>query len=114
MKFLASALSVLVAAVSAVQAVSVSGPRLLAVLDDLADKDTYSTFFGDLEGPSRTPCTFQCVLFSCSRLLTPYLGRGFAVSCETAKSSTVSLFHLGERAYDHVIFFPTKAKGAIQ
>ncbi|KAL1887880.1 oligosaccharyl transferase glycoprotein complex, beta subunit [Sporothrix stenoceras] len=87
MKFLASVASLLLAAVSAVQAVSVSGPRLLAVLDDLADKDTYSTFLGDLEG------------------------RGFSVSYETAKSSSVSLFRLGERAYDHVIFFPTKAKG---
>ncbi|ERS99502.1 oligosaccharyltransferase complex subunit beta [Sporothrix schenckii 1099-18] len=87
MKLLASVLSLLAAAVSVVQAVSASGPRLLAVLDDLADKDTYSTFLGDLEG------------------------RGFSVSYETAKSSTVSLFRLGERAYDHVIFFPTKAKG---
>ena len=52
MKFLASALSLLLAAVSAVQALSVTGPRLLAVLDDLADKDTYSTFLGDLEGSS--------------------------------------------------------------
>ena len=50
MKFLASAVSLLAAAVSAVQAVSVSGPRLLAVLDDLADKEAYSTFLGDLEG----------------------------------------------------------------
>lgn len=50
MKFLASATALLAAAVSAVQAVSVSGPRLLAVFDDLADKDTYSTFLGDLEG----------------------------------------------------------------
>lgn len=52
MKFLASVASLLLAAVSAVQAVSVSGPRLLAVFDDLADKDTYSTFLGDLEGAS--------------------------------------------------------------
>jgi oligosaccharyltransferase complex subunit beta len=50
MKFLTSIASLLLAAVSAVQAVSVSGPRLLAVFDDLADKDTYSTFLGDLEG----------------------------------------------------------------
>ena len=39
------------------------------------------------------------------------IGRGFDISYETAKSSSVALFRLGERAYDHVIFFPTKAKG---
>ncbi|CAK7234467.1 oligosaccharyl transferase glycoprotein complex, beta subunit [Sporothrix bragantina] len=87
MKLLASAVSLLAAVISAVQAVSVSGPRLLAVLDDLADKEAYSTFLGDLES------------------------RGFSLTYETAKSSSVSLFRLGERAYDHVIFFPTKAKG---
>ncbi|CAK7567362.1 MAG: oligosaccharyl transferase glycoprotein complex, beta subunit [Sporothrix epigloea] len=87
MKFLTSAITLLAAAISAVQAVSVSGPRLLAVLDDLADKEAYSSFLGDLEG------------------------RGFSLTYETAKSSSVALFRLGERAYDHVIFFPTKAKG---
>ncbi|CAK7273451.1 oligosaccharyl transferase glycoprotein complex, beta subunit [Sporothrix epigloea] len=87
MKLLVSAIALLAAAISAVQAVSVSGPRLLAVLDDLADKEAYSTFLGDLEG------------------------RGFSLTYETAKSSSISLFRLGERAYDHVIFFPTKAKG---
>ena len=30
----------------------------------------------------------------------------------TPKSEGLSLFRLGERTYDHVIFFPTKAKGA--
>ena len=31
-------------------AVSASGSRLLAVLDEVAEKDKYSTFFGDLAG----------------------------------------------------------------
>lgn len=38
-------------------------------------------------------------------------GRGFKITFETPKSESVSLFHLGERSYDHVIFFPTRSKG---
>lgn len=38
-------------------------------------------------------------------------GRGFKLSFETPKSESLSLFHLGERAYDHVILFPSKLKG---
>ena len=33
------------------------------------------------------------------------------MSFETPKSETLSLFHLGERAYDHLIVLPTKSKG---
>lgn len=87
MKFFTSVLAILLAAVSAVQAFSATGSKLLAVFDDAADKDSYSNFFSDLAG------------------------RGFDITYETAKSTSVSLFHLGERAYDHVIFFPIKAKG---
>lgn len=50
MKSLFSLLVLLLAAV--VQAVSSAGGRLLVVLDDVADKEKYSTFFGDL---ARTP-----------------------------------------------------------
>lgn len=46
MKSLFSLLVLLLAAV--VQAVSSAGGRLLVVLDDVADKQEYSTFFGDL------------------------------------------------------------------
>lgn len=46
MKTLFSLLVLLLAAV--VQAVSSVGGRLLVVLDDVADKEEYSTFFGDL------------------------------------------------------------------
>ncbi|KAB5562920.1 oligosaccharyl transferase-like protein [Coniochaeta sp. 2T2.1] len=70
-----------------VSAISSTGDRLLAVLDDVADKAGYSKFLGDLES------------------------RGFKITYETPKSESLSLFRLGERKYDHVVFFPTKAKG---
>ncbi|KAK4682188.1 LOW QUALITY PROTEIN: oligosaccharyl transferase glycoprotein complex, beta subunit [Podospora pseudoanserina] len=70
-----------------VSAVSTSGNRLLAVFDEVGEKENYSKFLGDLEG------------------------RGFQITYETPKSESLVLFHLGERAYDHVIFFPTKTKG---
>jgi hypothetical protein len=38
-------------------------------------------------------------------------GRGFQLSFETPKSESLNLFHLGERTYDHIIFFPIKTKG---
>ncbi|KAK4216598.1 Dolichyl-diphosphooligosaccharide--protein glycosyltransferase subunit wbp1 [Rhypophila decipiens] len=83
-----SLLSFLVLAfVSVVAAISTTGDRLLVILDDVADKANYSKFLGDLET------------------------RGFKIAFETPKSESLSLFHLGERAYDHVIFFPTKIKG---
>lgn len=40
----------LLALASVVAAISTSGNRLLVVLDDVADKATYSKFFADLEG----------------------------------------------------------------
>ncbi|KAK4162445.1 Dolichyl-diphosphooligosaccharide--protein glycosyltransferase subunit wbp1 [Cladorrhinum sp. PSN259] len=70
-----------------VSAVSTTGNRLLAILDDVADKENYSKFLGDLTS------------------------RGFELTFETPKSESLALFHLGERKYDHVIFFPTKTKG---
>ncbi|OTB01788.1 hypothetical protein M426DRAFT_323147 [Hypoxylon sp. CI-4A] len=70
-----------------VHAISSSGDRLLVVLEDLAEKENYSKFLGDLEG------------------------RGFQINYETPKSEGLSLFHLGERSYDHLLFFPTKSKG---
>ena len=50
MKLFTSVLAVLLAAVSAVQALSASGSRLLAIFDETADKDNYSSFLGDLAG----------------------------------------------------------------
>ncbi|KAI0967890.1 Dolichyl-diphosphooligosaccharide--protein glycosyltransferase subunit WBP1 [Xylaria arbuscula] len=78
----------LLALVAVVNAISSSGGnRLLVILEDVAEKDGYSKFLGDLEG------------------------RGFDIAYETPKSESLSLFHLGERSYDHVLLFPTKAKG---
>ncbi|OHE99747.1 dolichyl-diphosphooligosaccharide-protein glycosyltransferase 48kD subunit [Colletotrichum orchidophilum] len=72
---------------AAVHAVSVTGGRLLAILDDVAEKEGYSKFLGDLES------------------------RGFSISYETPKSESLQLFKLGERVYDHVLLFPSKSKG---
>ncbi|KAI0019947.1 Dolichyl-diphosphooligosaccharide-protein glycosyltransferase 48kDa subunit [Xylariomycetidae sp. FL0641] len=85
MRSLLSFLVLLLAAV--VQAVSSSGDRLLVVLEDVAEKAGYSKFLGDLEA------------------------RGFDITYETPKSDTLSLFNLGERSYDHILFLPTKSKG---
>lgn len=70
-----------------VHAISSSGDRLLVVLDDVVEKEGYSKFLGDLES------------------------RGFQINYETPKSEGLSLFHLGEKSYDHVLFLPTKSKG---
>ncbi|GAP90170.1 putative dolichyl-diphosphooligosaccharide-protein glycosyltransferase 48kD subunit [Rosellinia necatrix] len=79
---------VVLAFVAAVQAISASGgDRLLVILEDVTEKSGYSKFLGDLEG------------------------RGFDISYETPKSESLSLFHLGERSYDHVVLMPTKSKG---
>ncbi|KAK4240113.1 Oligosaccharyltransferase 48 kDa subunit beta-domain-containing protein [Achaetomium macrosporum] len=37
--------------------------------------------------------------------------KGFQLSFENPKSDSLALFHLGERSYDHILFFPTKTKG---
>ncbi|KAL6872087.1 Dolichyl-diphosphooligosaccharide-protein glycosyltransferase 48kDa subunit [Trichoderma novae-zelandiae] len=73
--------------VAAVSAVSTSGNRLLVVLDDVAEKEAYGQFLGDLTA------------------------RGFQVSYETPRSEGLTLFHLGERTYDHLLFLPSKVKG---
>ncbi|KAM0470415.1 hypothetical protein ACHAPX_009945 [Trichoderma viride] len=71
---------------AAVSAVSTAGNRLLVVLDDVAEKDLYSQFLGDLTA------------------------RGYDVSYETPRSEGLALFHLGERKYDHLLFLPSKVK----
>ncbi|KAL6872554.1 Dolichyl-diphosphooligosaccharide-protein glycosyltransferase 48kDa subunit [Trichoderma longibrachiatum] len=72
---------------AAVSAVSTSGNRLLVVLDDVAEKEAYGQFLGDLTA------------------------RGYQVSYETPRSEGLTLFHLGERTYDHLLFLPSKVKG---
>ncbi|KAI9732924.1 MAG: oligosaccharyl transferase glycoprotein complex, beta subunit [Claussenomyces sp. TS43310] len=72
---------------SVVTALSSSGNRLMVVLEELAEKTKYSKFFGDLEA------------------------RGFKLSFESPKNEKLSLFELGERAYDHLLVLPSKSKG---
>jgi len=85
MRSLFSFLALVVATV--VTAISTTGDRLLVILDNVEDKAAYSQFLGDLEG------------------------RGYKLAFETPKSESLALFRLGERLYDHVLFFPVKTKG---
>lgn len=57
----------------------------------------------------------RALLFCCGLvLIAVYLaGRGFKITYGTPKTEGLSLFRLGERTYDHVIFFPIKAKGML-
>ncbi|KAL1303628.1 hypothetical protein AAFC00_006988 [Neodothiora populina] len=77
----------LFALLGVVQALSSTGSRLLVVLEEAAEKSKYSKFWGDLEA------------------------RGFELSFESPKSTTLSLFKHGDLAYDHLILLPTKSKG---
>ncbi|KAJ5836860.1 Oligosaccharyl transferase complex subunit Wbp1 [Penicillium robsamsonii] len=70
-----------------VNALSSSGSRLLAILEDTEQKDLYSTLWADLEA------------------------RGYDVSIESSKSDQLALFKHGERAYDHLLILPPKSKG---
>ncbi|KAF2431324.1 Dolichyl-diphosphooligosaccharide-protein glycosyltransferase 48kDa subunit [Tothia fuscella] len=69
-----------------VTALSSSGNRLLVVLEESSEKDKYSQFWGDLES------------------------RGFKIHFDSPKTAELSLFHLGNRAYDHVLLLPPKSK----
>ncbi|KAF4455601.1 oligosaccharyl transferase complex subunit OST4 [Fusarium austroafricanum] len=69
-----------------VSAVSTSGNRLLVVLDNVTDKEAYTTFFRDLTE------------------------RGYDITFETPKSEGLSLFKHGARTYDQLVFLPTKLK----
>ncbi|KAI2931751.1 hypothetical protein CBS147320_2432 [Aspergillus niger] len=70
-----------------VHALSSSGNRLLVVLEDGSEKDLYSTFWSDLEA------------------------RGYDLVFESPKSDKLSLFDLGERAYDHLLLLHPRSKG---
>ncbi|KUI54217.1 Dolichyl-diphosphooligosaccharide--protein glycosyltransferase subunit wbp1 [Cytospora mali] len=85
MKFLLSSLLLFLAAVA--QAASSTGSRLLSIWEDVEDQKLYSKFIGDLEK------------------------RGYKISHATPKQEDLKLDHLGQRTYDHVLIFPTKAKG---
>ncbi|TKA72937.1 hypothetical protein B0A49_05009 [Cryomyces minteri] len=75
------------ALLGAVQALSSTGSRLLIVIEELAEKEKYGTFWGDLES------------------------RGYRLSFESPKSEALRLFKHGERAYDHLLLLPPKSKG---
>jgi oligosaccharyltransferase complex subunit beta len=93
---------------SVVQALSSSGNNLLVVLEELAEKSQYSKYLADLEGKGSSTINF----YGCRRMLIcRNTGRGFKITYEPIKSETVGLFHLGERAYDHLLILPPKSKG---
>ncbi|QIW95627.1 hypothetical protein AMS68_001145 [Peltaster fructicola] len=69
-----------------VSALSAQGNKLLVVIDDEADRSKYSRFWTSLEG------------------------RGYDITYKTPKDSSLSLFHLGEPAYSHLLLLPTKSK----
>ncbi|EEH21706.2 hypothetical protein PABG_03922 [Paracoccidioides brasiliensis Pb03] len=70
-----------------VHALSSSGNRLLAILENSAEKDLFSSFWEDLKG------------------------RGYSITFKSPKDGNLSLFKHGERAYDHLIIFSPKSKG---
>ncbi|KAK2813264.1 hypothetical protein FQN49_008317, partial [Arthroderma sp. PD_2] len=72
---------------AAVHALSSAGDRLLVIQEDDSERDLFSTFWADLES------------------------RGFKLTFESPKNTKLSLFHLGARAYDHLIVLPPKSKG---
>jgi oligosaccharyltransferase complex subunit beta len=49
-------------------------------------------------------------LRSITALLKYLKGRGFQVHFESPKADKLSLFHLGDRAYDHLLLLPPKSK----
>ncbi|KAF4980314.1 hypothetical protein FZEAL_3631 [Fusarium zealandicum] len=86
-----------------VSAAGTAGNRLLVVLDGVEEKEAYSTFFGDLNGTVlRMPMREYKLTVA---------ERGYQITYESPKSEVLSLFHLGERNYDHLVFLPTKIKG---
>ncbi|KAF9891186.1 oligosaccharyl transferase glycoprotein complex, beta subunit [Aspergillus nanangensis] len=72
---------------AAVHALSSSGNRLLVVLEDASEKDSFSMFWSDLEA------------------------RGYNLDFQSPKSDQLSLFELGDRAYDHLLVLPPRSKG---
>ncbi|KAF2155769.1 Dolichyl-diphosphooligosaccharide-protein glycosyltransferase 48kDa subunit [Myriangium duriaei CBS 260.36] len=77
----------LTALLGTVQALSITGSRVLVVIDDVAEKDKYSQFWQDLES------------------------RGFTLKFQTPKTPDLSLLKLGALAYDHLLLLPSKSKG---
>jgi oligosaccharyltransferase complex subunit beta len=94
---------------SVVQALSSSGNNLLVILEELAEKSKYSKYLADLEGKRIS----ELWSLQIDNWWLCNVGRGFKITYEPIKSETVGLFHLGERAYDHLLILPPKSKGNI-
>lgn len=109
MRWLVSVLALLFAAL--VSAKSAAGDRLLVVLDDVAEKDAYTTFLEDVKGMSAIDVSAR-LLFE--RTVLTDTARGMSITYETPKSEDLALFKHGERSYDHVLFLPSKVKGEFQ
>jgi hypothetical protein len=39
------------------------------------------------------------------------VARGFEITVDSPKNEEIALFHLGDRAYDHLLLLPSKSKG---
>src|SRR2546429_1968769 len=96
-------LVILLCGLGIVHSLSTTGNRLLVVLEELAEKDRYSKFWGDLEGKLR--------MVIWDKANRNRVERGYKLTFESPKNDKLSLFHLGERSYDHLIILPPKSKG---
>ena len=92
---------------SIVQALSSRGNKLLVILEDLAEKSKYSKYLADLEGMFCNSSFLSCELV----LICFTIGRGFQIIFDSPKSENLGLFHLGQRAYDHLLVLPLHLKG---
>lgn len=95
---------------SVVQALSSSGNNLLVILEELAEKSKYSKYLADLEGME--VLTLVCMVYRMVLILCN-AGRGFKITYESPKGENVELFHLGEKAHDHLLILPPKSKGNV-
>jgi oligosaccharyltransferase complex subunit beta len=90
-----------------VSALSSSGNRLLVVLEEAAQKDLYSKLWTDIKGTMKLS---QSITNAREHQLMQFIGRGYELSFESPKNDKLSLFYLGERAYDHVLLLPPSSK----
>lgn len=92
-------------------AASLTGSRLLVVLEDTEQKASYSQFFGDLEGLFICDAGDAIELSALTFLCSFPVARGYELKFESPKTEGLSLFNHGEREYDNLILFPPKSKG---
>lgn len=108
MKVILSCLLLFLAAVA--QALSATGSRLLSIWEDVEDQKAYTQFLGDLESTNPALAKYL-VFYPVANHYLQFTGRGYQISHATPKQENLKLEHLGERNYDHIIFFPIKSKG---